>query len=345
MKDQESLIDSISNEAKSGLEKASNSKSLYDVKVKYFGKKGRLSSLMKQMKDLPPEKRPEMGARLNALKKELESIFESKMKRLRSKERLKEISKGFMDLTGPGPDREPGAFHPIEQMIQKTTRIFEKLGYILASGPLIETDWYNFSALNIPPEHPSRDIHDTFYLDRDRLLRTHTSPVQIRSLEKIKPPMAIAAPGLVFRRDHPDASHSPCFHQIEGLLIDRNVSMGHLKGTLSYFLKELYGSKTKLRFRPSFFPFTEPSAEYDSSCFLCEGRGCSLCKKSGWIEMGGAGLVHPHVLESVKLSPNKWQGFAFGMGIDRLALQEYRIPDIRFFYENRIDFLKQFEDR
>ena len=209
---------------------------------------------------------------------------------------------------------------------------------------MIETDWYNFSALNIPADHPSRDNQDTFYLDSKHLLRTHTSPVQIRSLEKFKPPMAIIAPGPVFRRDHLDASHSPYFHQMEGLLIDHRVSMSHLKGTLSYFLKKLHGPQTQIRFRPSFFPFTEPSAEYDCSCFLCQKRGCSLCKKSGWIEIGGAGLVHPQVLKMSGLNPEKWQGFAFGMGMDRLALLEYGIPDIRLFYENRQDFLNQFED-
>ena len=299
---------------------------------------------MKELKNLSPEERPAFGQKINDLKNSIEEYYQSRRKVLKESEISQETEKDFLDLSLPGPHRAGGSLHPIEQIIQKTSAVFVHLGYKKASGPLIETDWYNFSALNIPPDHPSRDNQDTFYLDSKHLLRTHTSPVQIRSLENLKPPLAVIAPGAVFRRDQIDSSHSPHFHQMEGLFIDRKVSMSHLKGTLSYFLKELQGSSAKIRFRPSFFPFTEPSAEYDSSCFVCGGQGCSLCKGTGWIEIGGCGLVHPQVLKASSVNPDKWQGFAFGMGMDRLALLKYSIPDIRLLYENRVSFLEQFEN-
>ena len=337
-------IEQISKEAQSELSNAPDSQSLYQVKVRYLGKKGAITQLMKQLAGLPKEEKPLWGKKLNHLKVTIENQYTKQLTLKKEKEILETVSKDSFDLSLPGAKRVQGAFHPIEKIIQKTVNIFTRLGYSQVSDRLIETDWYNFSALNIPKEHPSRDNQDTFYLGEDYLLRTHTSSVQIRSLEKWKPPMAIISPGPVFRRDHPDSSHSPYFHQVEGLLIDRQISMSHLKGTLSCFLKELYGSAIKVRFRPSFFPFTEPSAEYDCSCFLCHQKGCSLCKKSGWIEMGGCGLVHPQVLKDSQVDPKKWQGFAFGMGMDRLALLEYGIPDIRFLYENRMDFLEQFEN-
>ena len=330
-------------EAKDKMLTASSSGSLYQIKINYLGKKGSSAELMKELKNLPEEERPLFGKEINLLKNSIEEIYNQCLKKLKEKELEKQINEGRLDLTLPGVSRSAGALHPIEKMIRKTSAVFQNLGYILAAGPLIETDWYNFSALNIPLDHPSRDNDDTFYLDSENLLRTHTSPVQIRSLEKLKPPMAVISPGPVFRRDHPDASHFPFFHQVEGLLIDKKVSMGHLKGTLSYFLRNLYGKDIKVRFRASFFPFTEPSAEYDCSCFLCRGKGCSLCKKSGWIEIGGCGLVHPNVLKASQVNPDHWQGFAFGMGIERLTLLEYGIPDIRLLYENRMDFLQQFE--
>ena len=329
--------------AKDELLSADSSITVYQIKTQYLGKKGSTAELMKELKNLSEEDRPLFGKELNLLKTSIEEIYAQRLTQLKEQELEKQISEDKLDLTLPGVSRSLGALHPIEKMIRRASSIFQNLGYILAQGPLIETDWYNFSALNIPLDHPSRDNDDTFYLDSENLLRTHTSPVQIRSLEKLEPPMAIISPGPVFRRDHPDASHFPFFHQVEGLLIDKKVSMGHLKGTLSYFLRSLYGQKAKVRFRASFFPFTEPSAEYDCSCFLCQGGGCSLCKKSGWIEMGGCGLVHPNVLKASQVDPDKWQGFAFGMGIERLALLEYSIPDIRLLYENRMDFLQQFE--
>ncbi len=328
-------------EAFRSIEQVQDSSELYQVKVRYLGKNGQVTSLLKEIKDLPQEERPLQGKLVNQLKEDIEKKYELKNKNL--KQLKSKISSSTLDITLPGWDKNLGALHPIEQMIQKTVRIFNRLGYTTVSGPLIESDWYNFSALNIPKEHVVRDNQDTFYVDSNHLLRTHTSPVQIRALELYKPPLAIIAPGPVFRRDQADSSHSPQFYQIEGLFVDRKVSMSDLKGTLSYFLKELQGSQARIRFRPSFFPFTEPSAEYDSSCFICHEKGCSLCKQSTWIEMGGCGLVHPEVFKLSHIDSNQWQGFAFGMGIDRLALLEHGIPDIRFLYENRLDFLSQFE--
>ena len=335
-------VQEISETAVEKFSQASSVSELYQVRVLYLGKNGQITALMKKLQSISPEEKPVFGQIINQLKNEVENQYQKFQKILKQKQEDSLSEKDLLDITLPGPSNTRGAFHPLEKIIQKTTEIFSRLGYARVSGPLIETDWYNFSALNIPPDHPSRDNHDTFYLDSKHLLRTHTSPVQIRSLERLKPPLAVVAPGPVFRRDHPDSSHSPHFYQIEGLFIDRHVSMSHLKGVLSYFLKNLQEADSKVRFRPSFFPFTEPSAEYDSSCFLCHGEGCSFCKKSGWIEIGGCGLVHPQVLRASEVDPEKWQGFAFGMGVDRLALLQYGIPDIRLFYENRVSFLKQF---
>ena len=334
-------IQNLLQEALASIQKAQDSSELYQIKVQYLGRNGKVTSLLKDIKGIPPEERPTYGNKVNQIKVQIEEEYELKNKQLK---RVKsKTSQSSLDITLPGSKVSVGALHPLEQMIEKATRIFNRLGYTTVSGPLIESDWHNFSALNIPPEHVARDNQDTFYVSQDHLLRTHTSPVQIRSLELYKPPLAIIAPGPVFRRDSADASHSPQFYQIEGLLVDRKVSMSDLKGTLSYFLKELQGSEASIRFRPSFFPFTEPSAEYDSSCFACKQKGCSLCKQSTWIEMGGCGLVHPEVFKLNNVDPNKWQGFAFGMGIDRLALLEHGIPDIRLLYENRLNFLSQFE--
>ena len=246
-----------------------------------------------------------------------------------------------MDLTLPGPQIPLGAKHLIPSVIDEIVDILSRIGFSVRTGPFIEDDFHNFSALNIPADHPSRDMQDTFYIDETHVLRTHTSPIQIRTMETEKPPIRILAPGGVFRHDY-DASHSPHFHQIEALLIDKNVSMADLKGTISYFIKEFFGSNIKTRFRPSFFPFTEPSAEVDCSCPLCEGKGCKMCKQTGWIEIGGSGLVHPAVLKSVGIDSKEWQGFAFGFGIERMAIIKYGVNDIRLFMENDMRFLEQF---
>ena len=329
--------------AKQSYSNSKNSKELYSFKVKYMGKKGDISLLMKGLKNLPEEQRPLMGQIFNQIRKDLEDLYLKKQEELNNQEVSLLIEKEKPDISLPGPYRSQGALHPLSKVIEQIVKIFTPLGYTVRTGPFIESDWHNFEALNIPPFHPSRDMQDTFYIDKDTVLRTHTSPVQIRVLESETPPLAVLAPGAAFRCDDMDASHSPMFHQVEGLFVDKKVSFADLKAVLSYFLKKLFGSQVKMRFRPSFFPFTEPSAEYDISCVFCKSKGCSFCKKSGWIEVGGCGLVHPKVFESAKLSSDTWQGFAFGLGVERLAIILYGVPDIRLFYQNDLRFLKQFE--
>ena len=337
-------IQKLFDTAKEALNKVQNEKKLYDLKVQYMGKKGSLSQAMKGIKDCPPEEKPAWGRLFNQIRQDLDSLYAKKQTELSDKALKENIQKEVMDLSLPGPSLSSGAKHPVTKVIEHIVGIFNPLGYSIQTGPFVESDWYNFSALNFPPFHPSRDLQDTFYIGGDHVLRTHTSPVQIRVLESQTPPLAVLAPGAVFRCDS-DISHSPMFHQVEGLYVNHKVSLADLKGTLSYFLKKLFqSSKVQVRFRPSFFPFTEPSAEYDVSCPFCsmKGKGCSVCKKSGWIEIGGCGLVHPEVFHSVKWNSEKWQGFAFGLGVERLAVILYSIPDIRLFFENDIRFLKQF---
>ncbi len=328
--------------AQEALSAAQDEKQLYGLKVQYIGKKGSLSLAMKGIKDCPPEDKPAWGRLFNQIRQDLESLYWQRKEELSNKAMEEKIKKSAVDLSLPGPALSTGAIHPITKVIENIKNIFTPLGYSIQTGPFVESDWYNFSALNFPPFHPSRDLQDTFYIGEDHVLRTHTSPVQIRVLESQTPPLAILAPGAVFRCDS-DVSHSPMFHQVEGLYIHQKVSLADLKGTLSYFLKKLFqSSKVQVRFRPSFFPFTEPSAEYDVSCPFCSMKGCSVCKKSGWIEIGGCGLVHPEVFHSVKWDSKRWQGFAFGLGVERLAVILYNVPDIRLFFENDIRFLKQF---
>lgn len=337
-----SSIEKVFESAKRDFKSAKDSSELYKFKVHYMGKKGKLSLLMRGLKDVSKEDRPALGQFLNEVQEKLKSVYTQKELELQEKELSSQIESDELDLSLPAPHRNSGAFHPITLVIKKIIDIFQPLGYSVQLGPFVESDWYNFEALNIPAFHPSRDFQDTFYIDDNHVLRTHTSPVQIRALKSLKPPFATLAPGAVFRCDS-DVSHSPMFHQVEGLFVDYKVSFGDLKGTLAFFLKELFGSDVKIRFRPSYFPFTEPSAEYDISCFLCKGSGCSVCKKSGWIEIGGCGLVHPKVFESVSYDEGVWQGFAFGLGIERIAMILYGIEDIRLFFENDLRFLKQFE--
>ncbi len=361
------IVNRLFEEAKGAFHKAQGERQLYDLKVQYIGKKGSLSLAMREIKDCPPEDKPSWGRLFNQIRSDLESLYFEKKTELSQRALEKSIKEEAMDLSLPGPALPAGAIHPITKVIERIWGIFKPLGYSIRTGPCVETDWHNFSALNFPPFHPSRDLQDTFYIGEDHVLRTHTSPVQIRVLESEAPPLAILAPGAVFRCDS-DVSHAPMFHQVEGLYVNKKASMADLKGVLSYFLKELFqSSKTQVRFRPSFFPFTEPSAEYDVSCPFCSMKGCSVCKKSGWIEIGGCGLVHPKVFRSVKRNKkpgrvidrrskahpevfhsvkkrnsSQWQGFAFGLGVERLAVILYSIPDIRLFFENDIRFLKQF---
>ena len=339
--DLKTKIKKLSISAETAFKTAKNSQELYTIKVQHIGSKSPFQQLMKEMKALSSEEKPLFGKAINVQKQHLESLYTQLLKHLKTQEREQKIKKDKIDLSLPGPSAQKGGLHPVQILIQKTATIFKSLGYSLRTGPLIESDWNNFQALNVPQDHPSRDLQDTFYIDQNYVLRTHTSPIQVRAMLQESPPLAILAPGKVFRRDN-DISHSPTFHQVEGLLVDKHVSMAHLKGTLSYFVRSLFGSKTCVRFRPSYFPFTEPSAEYDCSCPLCEAKGCSLCKQTGWVEIGGCGLVHPRVLSLSHISPKKWEGFAFGLGVERLAIVYYGIPHIKLFLENDIRFLKQF---
>ena len=340
-KEKEKILQ-LSDTAKTAFNTAQTEKELYDSKLKFIGKKSPLTLARKDIKNYPAEQKPVWGAFFNQVFQDLEVLYIERQQELTQKSLDQQIEQSAMDLSLPGPGAPNGSKHPITKLMDQIIEIFTPLGYSIQTGPYVESDWYNFSALNFPPFHPSRDLQDTFYIGKDHVLRTHTSPVQIRALQKFQPPFAVLAPGAVFRSDS-DISHSPMFHQVEGLYVNQKVSLADLKGTLSYFLKKLFqSSDMKLRFRPSFFPFTEPSAEYDISCPFCDRKGCSVCKRSGWIEIGGCGLVHPEVFHSVKWDSKKWQGFAFGLGVERLAIILYNIPDIRLFFENDLRFLKQF---
>jgi len=334
-------IQSIQDEATNAFEKAQSIKELYDYKVKYLGKNGSFSAIMRNMGKLSKEDKPKFGKMVNEAKNKLDEIYAKKEESLKEKALEERLSSEWLDLSLPGPKRFKGSGHPLTMVTREIVDILSRLGFSVRLGPLIEKDRYNFEALNIPADHPSRDMQDTFYVDDTHVLRTHTSPVQIHVLESEKPPIRVLAPGAVFRCDS-DTTHSPNFHQIEGLLIDHKVSMGDLKGTIGYFMRELFGKKTKIRFRPSFFPFTEPSAEFDCSCTKCQGKGCNLCGHTGWMEMGGCGIVHPKVFEQTGVEYPKWQGFAFGFGIERMAMIKYGITDIRLFVDNDIRFLEQF---
>lgn len=323
------------------LQAASDLQKLYDVKVAFSGKQGFLSEIMREMGKLSKEEKPAFGKEVNRVKEEFESAYQRREADLQGAALNAKVTAEKIDVTLPGLQLQAGAKHPIYLVQDEVIQILARLGYAVRTGPQIEKDWYNFEALNIPPDHPSRDMQDTFYIDHEHVLRTHTSPVQIHAMLTEKPPFRALAPGSVFRCDS-DVSHSPNFHQIEGLLVDHKVSMADLKGTIKFLLSELFGSSVKVRFRPSFFPFTEPSAEFDCSCPVCNGKGCRLCKQSGWIEIGGSGLVNPKVFEAVKLEPNTWQGFAFGFGLERMAMIKYGIDDIKLFYENDLRFLRQF---
>lgn len=337
----EDKVKSLYEQAEAAIGKSSDSKSLYEVRVQYLGKQGLFSGLMREMGKLSKEERPRFGQLVNEYKQKLEAAFDSTQEKFKTEELEARLKTETLDMSLPGPEFPQGSLHPITLVMNKIVAALSRIGYSVRTGPLIENDWYNFEALNIPKDHPARDLQDTFYVDSNTVLRTHTSPIQIRTMELEKPPLRVIAPGPVCRSDS-DVSHSPNFHQIEGLLIDRKVSMADLKGTISYFIKELFGSSMKIRFRPSFFPFTEPSAEFDCSCPICNAKGCRMCKQTGWIEIGGCGLVNPKVFEFVKLDPKEWQGFAFGFGIERMAIIQYGIEDIRLFSENDLRFLKQF---
>jgi len=334
-------LQKIKADAEKAILAAPSSQELYQVKVQFFGKQGEFSRMMKELSSLPKEERPQFGKTVNEARQALEERYSQREETLKDQELIAQLKNEALDLSLPGPNSVIGALHPIPRVIQEIVNILSRIGFSVRQGPMVETDHYNFTALNIPENHPARDMQDTFYIQGGGVLRTHTSPVQIHTLENEKPPLRVLAPGSVFRCDS-DASHSPNFHQIEALLVDKRVSMSDLKGTISFFVKEFFGPEIRTRFRPSFFPFTEPSAEVDCSCPLCKGKGCRMCSQTGWIEIGGAGLVHPEVLRQAGVSPDEWQGFAFGFGIERMAIIKYGIDDIRLFSDNDLRFLRQF---
>jgi len=312
------------------------------IKVKYLGKKGELTAILKQMGTLSKDERPIIGALANTINENLDLKFRSKIDELEKVELTNKLKNEKIDVTIDKDDTNIGHLHPLNTVLNEVKDIFRSLGFTVVDGPEVELSHYNFDALNIPKNHPARDIQDTFYIDDDVVLRTQTSPVQIRIMENAKPPIKIIAPGRVYRSDDVDATHSPMFHQIEGLVIDKNITMADLKGTLLLFCKKLYGENVKLRFRPHHFPFTEPSAEVDIMCFSCNGQGCKLCKDEGYIEILGCGMVHPNVLKNCGIDPDEYSGFAFGLGLERIVMKRFNIDDLRLFTENDIRFLKQF---
>ena len=335
-------LEKIKSEALAKLGAADKLETLNDIRVAYLGKKGELATVLKSMKDVAPEDRPKVGQMVNEVRAMIENKLEETREALARKAREEQMAKEVIDVTLPANRSRMGHSHPNTIALAEVERIFVGMGYEVVEGPEVEYDRYNFEKLNIPKGHPARDEQDTFYINENILLRSQTSPVQVRTMENRKPPIRIIAPGRVFRSDAVDATHSPSFHQIEGLVIDKHVTFADLKGTLAEFAKELFGPETKVKFRPHHFPFTEPSAEVDVSCFKCGGKGCRFCKGSGWIEILGCGMVHPRVLEMCGIDPNEYSGFAFGVGLERIALLKYEIDDMRLLYENDARFLKQF---
>lgn len=328
--------------AKTEIDLADSMDILESTRVKYLGKKGELTQILRGMGSLSPEERPVVGKVANEVRETIQVLIENAKAAIRDRALERQLESEVIDITMPGKEIELGNKHPLTQSFDELKNIFIGMGFKIAEGPEVETVYYNFDALNAPADHPSRDMSDTFYINDDIVLRTQTSPVQVRAMEKMKPPIRIISPGRCFRNDTPDATHSPMFHQLEGLVIDKGITLGDLKGTLEVFVKTFLGENTKIKFRPHYFPFTEPSAEVDASCFKCGGVGCNFCKGSGWIELLGAGMVHPNVLRNGGIDPEEYGGFAFGMGIDRLTMLKYGIDDIRLFFENDMRFLKQF---
>ena len=331
----------IESDCSDALDRVEELDALNDLRVQYLGRQGRLTAIMRGLGKLAKEDRKAFGQAANQVRDRLNTAFAQAEERLKQAALEAELSERI-DLTLPGSEAAVrGCIHPLRRVEAEILGIFNRLGYRVASGPQVEDDWHNFEALNMPPDHPARDMQDTFYTVDGRLLRTHTSPVQIRTMLANKPPLRIVVPGAVYRCDA-DVSHSPMFHQVEGLVVDQGITMADLKGTLAYFAREMFGSDTKIRLRSSFFPFTEPSAEVDVSCIFCGGKGCRVCGDCGWIEILGCGMVDPAVFAAVDLDPEKTQGFAFGMGIERIAMLRHRIPDIRLLFDSRVEFLEQF---
>jgi phenylalanyl-tRNA synthetase alpha chain len=320
----------------------SNLKDIEKIKVEYLGRKGQVTLLLRRLGELSTQERPKIGQLLNQTKREIEELLKIKIIEIEKLEKNKKLKEESIDVTLPGKKSDRGTIHPINLVLKKTEEIFLSIGFKIEEGPEVELDYYNFEALNIPKDHPARDDQDSFYLNREILLRTHTSPVEIRVMEKQQPPVRIIATGKCYRRDAADSTHSPMFHQVEGLAVDKDITFGDLKGVLTVFVHRMFGEDRKVRFRPGYFPFTEPSAEVDVSCLLCHGKGCRACGYSGWLEIMGAGMTDPAVFNMVGYDPEKYSGFAFGMGVERIAMLKYGINDIRLFFENDLRFLKQF---
>lgn len=332
----------IRDQALRAIAEANSLQEIEAVRVDFLGKKGHISGLMKSLGRLTPEERPEAGARINAIRDQVTDALETKKTALDQIAEAALLARDAIDVTLPSrPQHVPAGLHPVTRTMERLNALFASLGYTVATGPEVEDDWHNFEALNIPAHHPARAMHDTFYFDDGRVLRTHTSPVQIRTMLSQQPPIRIIAPGRVYRCDH-DLTHTPMFHQIEGLVVDRDISFADLKGTIVTFLNRFFEKDLDVRFRPSYFPFTEPSAEVDVQCVMCEGSGCRVCKQTGWLEVMGCGMVHPTVFGHTGIDTDVYTGFAFGMGIERLAMLRYGIGDLRLFYDNDLQFLNQF---
>jgi phenylalanyl-tRNA synthetase alpha chain len=335
-------LEKLKTKAVNEVESSSDLKELDEVFKKYLGKRGTLTQILRSIKNLPERERIRRGKEANEIKNYLRVQFDQKAVELKSEARKKAEEKEWIDVTLPGKKPLLGHLHPLTLVRRKIEEIFQAMGFTVIEGPEIETEWYNFDALNIPKDHPARDLWDTFYLKNGKLLRTHTSPVQIRYMEKNNPPLRIIVPGRIFRREATDASHEINFYQVEGLMVDKAVSAANFKAIIQEFFRRFFSKAVEIRMRPSYFPFTEPSFEIDMTCFNCGGKGCPACSRTGWMEIMGAGMVHPNVLKNAGLNPKNWQGFAFGMGLDRLAMMKYKINDIRLFYSSDLRFLQQF---
>lgn len=338
----ESKLKALEEKARLEIKGADSTNTLEKARIYYLGKKGELTKILRGMGALSAEERPLVGKIANTIREGIENELDKAKETIKDKELEKKLQSETIDVTMPGKEIKVGKRHPLTQSMDELKNIFISMGFRVVEGPEVETVYYNFDALNAPKNHPSRDISDTFYINENIILRTQTSPVQVRVMEKTQPPIKIISLGRCFRNDTPDATHSPMFHQIEGLVVDKGITMGDLKGTLKVFAKNFFGPDTQIKFRPHHFPFTEPSAEVDVTCFKCGGKGCSVCKESGWIEVLGAGMVHPNVLKNCGIDPEVYSGFAFGMGIDRLTMQKYGIDDIRLLFENDMRFINQF---
>jgi len=334
-------LEQLQEEGCASLAQCSTEKEVSDLRVRFLGRKGSLTQLLKQLGTLPETERREIGRRANQLKEELEAKIDEVLLQIREREKKESLERERIDVTLPGRRLLSGRRHPITQTLDEMVAIFSRIGFEVVEGPEVELDYYNFEALNIPKGHPAREMQATFFISDEVVLRTHTSPVEVRTMEKQRPPVRIISPGPVYRRDS-DPTHSPMFHQVEGLLVDKGITFADLKGVLTFFVHQMFGEKTRLRFRPSFFPFTEPSAEVDIECFICGGKGCGVCSGTGWLEILGSGMTDPAVFGFVDYDPNEVSGFAFGMGVERIAMLKFGINDIRLFFNNDMRFLKQF---